>query len=91
MTLNELKTLGVGDIVDVQWSHESPIERGTVIETKKYSENTYTVQVKTTQSLGEYRHSQVTLVSKAGNTELQALVEKFVEDATALLKIGQVG
>lgn len=90
MTLKELQSLGIGDIVDVQWSASSPVERGTVIEVKKYSEKTWTVQVKTPQSLGEYRHNQVTLVSKAGNAELQVLVEKFIKEATALLQVGQV-
>ena len=86
MTLEELKALGVGDKVEVQWTQSSPIERGTVIEVKKYSEKTWTVQVKTKQSLGEYTKGQVTLVSKAGNTELQALVNEFIENVVKLGK-----
>ena len=88
MTLKELKTLGVGDIVDVQWTSNSPIERGTVVEVKKYADTIYTVQVKTEFSLGEYRPPQVKLVSKAGNTELQELVEEFIKEAIVLLGIG---
>lgn len=87
MTLEELKKLSVGDTVEVQWSASSPKETGTVVEVKKYSEKTWTAQVKTPQSLGEYTAAMIKLIRKAGVTGLQTLVEEFIEKAQALLKV----